>query len=308
MSTSKIFERLSKGVVPLTRTLSASPSPTTITMTKRELSNFSLASAFFKGLNDLVNPKINKEITKLKRIETVFRMDGRTPDLFVSQGMKRRVPIYTIENTRKDDLIKYVNFNDKPFGFGACTSFSDLMTFRKDNLSLTNESHAYTMIGSGIDVNALLLEAGIDESDRTYENEFLVLDTVHPSLFLSGIAPKSMLAFMDDRIVQNEAFVINPLLPKAISREDLYSIRNIFKWLDDNHAEEMGFRYAKAMFQMTPSERVARILDNDLYLTSLVETAKKTTFSDLDNETGLPLVEALDEEEDQNEDNERPTF
>jgi hypothetical protein len=241
--------------------------------------NFGLKDTFFKYSEKFLkmsNPTIGKDMLKLESSGLFLRVDGRAPTVFQEDGgLKPRVDIQRIEALTFSDVVQYQRFNQNPFGWGTCRSFSELATFIQNNKSHSDSKWIFAFYGTGTSLLELKHHTGIESDGYDIESEHIVFSHVPFDNMLAATCPKYRQKFLDDLLVPNAMHDFNPSLPKVLRKEDISSSKNLLSWLLKHDSEEAFVSVCTHLYRGRSEEAIKIMLGGDKALVAAVQVALK---------------------------------
>ena len=176
-------------------------------------------------VENMMNPEIGHHFPKFETPQFLYRYDGRAPkDLYNAGGFKARVDAEALKKLRREALEHYQSYNTKPFGIGACISYSDLEKgYGAENSAQARESTLYGFYASAISINHLRSELIGEGNKYDNEKEHLVLETVNWESIVFATGPKFRNKYTAGLQVPNECFEFNKDVPSS------FKITNVVK-------------------------------------------------------------------------------
>ena len=215
-------------------------------------------------LQNLGNPKVGSPLVNLQQPKLLFRVDGRSHDILHKQGgLLARSTHDELMSLRFSDVENYQKYNDKPFGWGACSSLRHLEQFMEDNKSHTAQSWIHVFFGPATCLGLLKVHTGIEADVLDKEHEQLVLSDLSLNQWLASTCPTFQTKFLDGRMVPNVMVEFNKDLPKSMRKTDFATERNILSWLLINGSEETFAAFSKHLYTGLSTERLAHRVDGD---------------------------------------------
>lgn len=229
---------------------------------------------FFKSISEICNPRIGDKILKLQKPSLLIRIDGRSPDsLHIQDGFQPRVSGERLKSVTASDVEDYQKFNANPFGWGACQSLKEIMTFMQKNKSQTDQGWLYKFFGKATPLLILKQEVGADSHGHDDEKEVIITEHIPLKNFIASIAPEDREMFMDGREIPNAMYSYNSSLPESLSKQDLLTQQDILAWLLRHDAEESFTDLCQTVFSDMPQDILEYLFQENPGVVSAITSA-----------------------------------
>lgn len=234
---------------------------------------------FFKAtakyIEEKINPRIGMELLSLASNNFAVRYDRRTPSIVHDAGgFKPRIPPENIGQITRNCVEKYQEYNINPFGIGTCLTYPDL----EQGYVEGNPSHAagrtlFGLYAPAVSMNLIRQRLIGEVGDRSYENEYIVLDRVPFSRILFATTPDYREAFKAGVRVPNEVAQFQQIfsLPSTFNIEDARDVSSVFRWLLKHDAEEAAKSLCAFVFANLTAPALAYRLNHDKTLISATQ-------------------------------------
>lgn len=210
-------------------------------------------------LSHFANPVVGTQVISMQRASLLARVHGERVEILAEKdGFLPRISPQELARISVERIQKYQEFNEAPFGYGACESMEQLAQFMADCKTHADSGSVYTFYGKSVSMGELKIELGLEASRYDKESEQIIMQHIPFKQFLAATCPKYREKLMGGLLVPNAMHEYNKELPKMMRMSDLQSEKNVLQWLLINDAEQAFNDFARYVYGNATEESLQR--------------------------------------------------